>query len=200
MSDSHNDDDERAVRQALEAIARASASGAGVAGNRDTIGDLRRALLACPQKSAVQINESVDVKGGDLHQLSPGREGKEAFFDWLKSTRRLTEGELSLARRVRLFDEDAQGRLSLRARRISEARAAGIIGVTCLVAGLWCGWVLFSDRDGLQQVINSFLCGALIGRIAGYVWDQSIRFERLRSKITDIAPWLDEGRASAVKF
>lgn len=198
MSDSHNDE-ERAVRQALEAIARVSASEIGAAANRDTIGDLRRELLACPQKSAVQINESVDVKGGDLHRLNPVREGKDAFLDWLKSTRRLTEGELSLARRVQLFDQDSQGRLTLRSRRISEAQAAGIIGVTCLVAGLWCGWVLFSDRDGLQQVINSFLCGALIGRIAAYVWDQSIRFERLRSKVSEIAPWLSGNAPETIK-
>jgi hypothetical protein len=170
----------------------------GGAANRDTIGDLRRELLACPQESAEQINESVDVKGA-LHRLSPGREEKEAFFDWLKRTRQLTEGELSLARRVQLFDQDSQGRLRLRSRRISEAQAASIIGVTCLVAGLWCGWVLFSDRDGLQQVINSFLCGALIGRIAAYVWDQSIRFERLRSKVSEIAPWLSGNAPETIK-
>ena len=191
MSDNHNGDDERAVRQALEAIARALERGKGGDGSRDPIGDLRRELLTFQQGSEAPIHQSVSAKGGDLHRLCPGRDGYEAFLDWLRSTRRFTDGELSLARRVRLVDEDVQGRMRLCPRKISEALAAVIIGVTCLVAGLWCGWVLFSDRDGLQQVINSFLCGALIGRIVGYVWDQSIRFERLRSKVSEIAPWLN---------
>ncbi len=121
-------------------------------------------------------------------RLSGRTAGTDACIAFLQRTGQFSTKELELIRRANAFVEESNGMIHLRSEGLDLALAAAAIAALALLAGVWIGWVLFSDQSGLQLIFNSYAVGSVLGLIAGRVLDKSFRFESIREKIQAVAP------------
>jgi hypothetical protein len=94
---------------------------------------------------------------------------------------------------VQLFKELENGKVVLRDQPISEAAAAAVSALVCLIAGAWISWVWFAAESNIQLILLSFILGVLSGSLSGMMLDRSFRFAKLKTEVLDFAPWLEGG-------
>lgn len=187
-----NDEDDANAWKALSAI-RPLAEDQNVphglpAGEEEIRRALRQACIEQPSiESSVQgrLTKLIGLHSAKLPRV-------EACVEWLRKTGQFSEKELDLIRRFKLIYQTATGHIFLRKQRLSKDKAAFLLSLLAFIAGVWVGWVLFSDHTGLQQIANSYAFGTIFGTGMRYVLDLSFRFARMHEKILGVAPWLQE--------
>lgn len=187
MDESDQPSDEYAWR-ALAAVRRVDAGAVGRTDLESVVNDLRIALLTTPLAKINGAQSSGRWVRSAVYYLTGKTARTEACIEWLRKTGRFTEGQVKTARRVRFFTEEENGQVVVRKQPLQEQHATLIIGLLCLIAGLWIGWVLFGSQTGLMQIVCSYLIGLTLGAAAGRALDYSFRLARLRCKVLDMAP------------
>lgn len=158
-------------------------------GCEDALRQLRSATLLRFRIPSSQPPTTWGRVRAQVMRLSGRSAGKEACIALLHQTGRFSAKELELIRRADALVEESNGTIHLRS-GLNLALATVAIASLALLAGVWVGWVLFSDQSGLQLVVNSYVVGSVLGFIAGRVIDKSFRFESLREKIQAVVPCL----------
>jgi len=170
----------------LRGLADKSCASQGIsAGEAET----RQALLLMSKQRAKLRDSVFGDLVGRLSRLSVGSAELERCVDWLKKTGKFNDREIALVRQVHLFHETESGMFVVGTQRLSDERASVLLASLVFLGGLWVGWVLFADNEGLQQISNSFALGAVFGTVAQYAFNYSFGTRRIRDKILKIAPW-----------
>jgi hypothetical protein len=156
--------------------------------------ELRRLLMQRRLSTSTEVITTPGRITALLLRLSGRSPGAEACIDWLRSTGQFSEPELNLIRRAKIFYEISTGNVMLRQQQLSEISATSLLTLLTFGAGMWVGWVLFTENAGLQQIVSSLALGTVLGTLARIILDLSFRYARVREKILRVAPWFrDQG-------
>lgn len=158
-------------------------------GTDEAVKQLRQAMCLFPNVGSSRPASAWGRIKARVYRLMGRTGGTEACIEWLRHTGEFTDKDLNLIRRAKLFYEEAEGIVLLRSSGLNPMAAVAAIATITFVAGIWVGWVLFTEHSGIQTVANSYAIGAVLGLIADRILDRSLRFELIRNKIQSIAPW-----------
>lgn len=187
-SDEPNHDDESDFFwRVIEGISRDSRGGL----SNDVDGEVERIRRAIFE-SDFRSSESTPLSHGGapkVRRLGRALSDIEALIAWLAERATLTKTDVNVLKRTRAIILSAH-EISVRDVRIGSAHALAGIFASSLVAGVFVGWVLFSEFGGPQAIAAAFSVGGLFGFFAGYIADRTYRFDRVRAKLCELTPWM----------
>ncbi len=190
--DKTSDRSDEHVMRALNRIREAFENDSPV-GADEALELLREKLFEFRPYEGVQSVETPFAEATYFGNPQEGYGRVEAVLRWLRDTKGFAPTELERMRRIRIFEETADGRVAVREQPLPEAWASALIAGVALISGAWIAWVWFGSEGNLTVIAASFSVGSLFGFVVGKVLDKSFRFAKLRAKILEVAPRFGDG-------
>lgn len=188
MDENRDDDNVWKMLSVLRELADEDGTPRGIAAGE---AEIRRLMIS---RCAEQLT-TVAKRGrlnATLHRLSGLNPSTEACLQWIKSTGQLSELHLNRIRRTNPFRKNANGNIVLKEQPLSYDKAVFLISMFSVFAGIWIGWIAFTNNVGVLQIIYSLAVGMSLGTLAGIVFDNSFRFAEMRDAIVKVAPWFQD--------
>jgi len=130
------------------------------------------------------VNAVLSIKNNKAH-------GVEATIQWLRNTGEFSEKELLRINQLQLIVPSVNGQVRFNRHTISMESAMIMLGFISILFGVCAGWLIFADRIGIEQIVQSIGIGMALGSLTNIVLNKSFRFNQLKIRVTQLAPWLD---------